>query len=71
MAYREAVGAGIAGLALAYSLNIVVNLQFSVKTATQVESFMNGVERLVEYSDMEIERDMYPCNKSSVRTIQA
>lgn len=52
----ETVAPGIAGMAIAYSLNIVINMQFSVKSATQVESIMNAVERLLEYTELPREK---------------
>jgi len=48
---------GLAGLAIAYASNVVVNLNFSVQTATQVESQMNAVERVAEYSELKNEKD--------------
>jgi hypothetical protein len=40
---------GYEGLALSYSLNIVVNLNMSVRNAAEVEAMMVAVERLLEY----------------------
>mmetsp|Transcript_315 Transcript_315/g.262 ORF Transcript_315/g.262 Transcript_315/m.262 type:complete len:1379 (-) Transcript_315:315-4451(-) len=48
---------GLAGLAIAYSLNIVINLNMSVQQATQVEAYMNAVERIIEFTDLECEKD--------------
>ena len=50
---------GLAGLALAYSLNIVINLNMTVQQATLVESQMNAVERIVEYIDLPIEKQSH------------
>ncbi|GBG27316.1 ABC transporter ATP-binding protein/permease VMR1 [Hondaea fermentalgiana] len=50
------VDPGLAGLALSYSLNIVVSLQMSVMTSSQVEAKMNAVERVTEYASLPNER---------------
>lgn len=52
---RDSIGSGYAGLALAYSFNIVVNLNFSVKQAVMTEQQMSAVERLCEYADVPTE----------------
>jgi hypothetical protein len=46
---------GLAGLALAYSLNVIVNLNMAVQMSTQVESKMTSVERILEYSTLDKE----------------
>lgn len=49
------IGAGLAGLALSQSLNITINLSFSVSLATMLEAQLNAVERVAEYSDLPME----------------
>ncbi|CAK8990779.1 Multidrug resistance-associated protein 5 (ATP-binding cassette sub-family C member 5) (Multi-specific organic anion transporter C) (MOAT-C) (SMRP) (pABC11) [Durusdinium trenchii] len=49
---------GLAGLAIAYGLNIVINLNMSVQMATQVEAKLNAVERVIEYSSLENEKQI-------------
>ena len=44
-------GTGYAALALAYSLNLIVNLQVRVKLATEAEAKMTSVQRVLEYSE--------------------
>ena len=51
--YFSAVSAGLGGLALAYSLNVVINLNMVVRNAADVEAKMSSVERVVEYTDKE------------------
>jgi len=46
---------GFAGLALAYAINITVNLQGAVRTSAEVEAKMVAVERLLEYANLEPE----------------
>jgi len=45
---RDSIGPGFAGLALSFSLNIVVNLNASVRQATLVEQQMTAVERVLQ-----------------------
>eukprot|EP00656_Telonema_subtile_P022979 TRINITY_DN2426_c0_g1_i4.p1 TRINITY_DN2426_c0_g1~~TRINITY_DN2426_c0_g1_i4.p1 ORF type:complete len:941 (-),score=342.43 TRINITY_DN2426_c0_g1_i4:107-2929(-) len=49
------VNAGLAGLALAYSFNIVVNLNMVVRNSADVEAKMSSVERVLEYSELQPE----------------
>ena len=51
---------GYEGLALSYSLNIVVNLNMSVRNAAEVEAMMVAVERLLEY--VKIAEKNIPCS---------
>lgn len=56
---------GYEGLALSYSLNIVVNLNMSVRNAAEVEAMMVAVERLLEYVKIAEKRGMkrnMPCS---------
>ncbi|KAH9256602.1 hypothetical protein BASA81_005106 [Batrachochytrium salamandrivorans] len=59
VALRDQVSSGFAGLALAYALNIVINLNMSVRQAVLVEQLMNGVERLNEYAELPAEKDLF------------
>lgn len=59
VALRDQVSSGFAGLALAYALNIVVNMNMSVRQAVLVEQLMNGVERLNEYAELPAEKDLF------------
>lgn len=52
---KDSIGSGYAGLALAYSFNIVINLNFSVKQAVMTEQQMSAVERLKEYMEVPVE----------------
>ena len=54
------VEAGYAGLAVAYSLNIVINLNMNVRFGVMVESLFNSVERVLEYSDIAKEEQLEP-----------
>jgi ABC-type multidrug transport system fused ATPase/permease subunit len=53
---------GLAGLALAYALNIIINLNMAVQMATQTESKMNAVERVVEYAELLNEEEIDAAN---------
>ena len=51
-AMRDSVSAATAGLALAYALNIVVNLNMSVRGAVNLEAKLNSIERIHEYASL-------------------
>jgi len=44
------VNPGMGGLALAYSLNVVINMNMVVRNAADVEAKMSSVERVLEYT---------------------
>lgn len=58
VASAKTVGPGFVGLALAYVLNIVINLNMSVKQAVMVEQQMSSVERLEEFTTTKVEDDL-------------
>eukprot|EP00924_Labyrinthula_sp_SR-Ha-C_P010690 maker-scaffold_49-snap-gene-1.100-mRNA-1 protein AED:0.02 eAED:0.02 QI:0/0.25/0.2/1/1/1/5/96/1383 len=47
---------GLAGLSLSLALNITINLNLGMRMSTQVEAYMNAVERVQEYSQLPIEQ---------------
>jgi len=49
--FAESASAGLGGLALAYSLNVVINLNMVIRNAADVETKMTSVERVLEYSE--------------------
>jgi ATP-binding cassette subfamily C (CFTR/MRP) protein 1 len=51
IAMGNATGAGLVGLALAYSNNIIVNLNAVIQLWVGVETRMVGVERILEYAN--------------------
>ena len=49
------VSAGIAGLCLVYALDVTKYLEHGTNMATELETKMNAVERVVEYMDLPLE----------------
>eukprot|EP00026_Physarum_polycephalum_P000567 Phypoly_transcript_00568.p1 GENE.Phypoly_transcript_00568~~Phypoly_transcript_00568.p1 ORF type:complete len:1446 (+),score=231.52 Phypoly_transcript_00568:83-4339(+) len=49
---RETIPSAMAGLALSYALQLAVPLNYLVRQATDVETNVISVERLVEYTDL-------------------
>ena len=49
------VSAGIAGLCLVYALDVTKYLEHGTNMATELETKMNAVERVVEYRDLPLE----------------
>tara|TARA_B110000977_G_scaffold200812_1_gene292715 strand:+ start:9872 stop:14014 length:4143 start_codon:yes stop_codon:yes gene_type:complete len=49
------VSAGIAGLCLVYALDVTKYLEHGTNMATELETKMNAVERVVEYTDLPLE----------------
>lgn len=68
----ESMEIGIAGMALAYSINIVVNLRFAAQNYAMIEAFMNSVERVFEYTQIDCEEQHpkfrpFTFSKASIR----
>jgi ABC-type multidrug transport system fused ATPase/permease subunit len=55
VAERYSISPSISGLVLSYSLSIVQLIQFTVRQLAEVESAMNGTERVHEYTGLEPE----------------
>ncbi|EAU31453.1 hypothetical protein ATEG_08280 [Aspergillus terreus NIH2624] len=55
VAERYNISPSISGLVLSYSLSIVQLIQFTVRQLAEVESAMNGTERIHEYTGLEPE----------------
>ncbi|PKX88988.1 P-loop containing nucleoside triphosphate hydrolase protein [Aspergillus novofumigatus IBT 16806] len=55
VAERYSISPSISGLVLSYSLSIVQLIQFTVRQLAEVESAMNGTERIHEYTGLEPE----------------
>ncbi|KAH9512009.1 hypothetical protein DERF_010425 [Dermatophagoides farinae] len=56
---RNVLSPGLAGLAISYSLNITQVISFFVRTLTDVETNIVSVERMIEYTEVEQERNYY------------
>lgn len=58
---RTDVSVGMAGLAVAYSFNVIINLNMTAKNLALVEAQLNAVERVHEYSEgLELEDAAFP-----------
>jgi len=53
---RLSVSSGLAGLSLTYALQVTGSLNWAVRQATETETNMNAIERLIYYAD-EIEQE--------------
>ncbi|CAG8537245.1 20906_t:CDS:10, partial [Racocetra persica] len=64
--FRFNIVPSITGLALAYALQVTLNFILCVKQFTELETYMNSVERLIHYSDkLEVEAEnIIPDNRS-------
>lgn len=51
------VSAGLAGLALVYALDVTKYMEHGTNMASELETKMNAVERIVEYLEKELESD--------------
>ena len=61
------VGAGVAGLCLVYALDVTKYLEHGTNMASELETKMNAVERVVEYLDKPLESD----HETAPKVIQA
>ncbi|KAJ3128571.1 hypothetical protein HK098_003997 [Nowakowskiella sp. JEL0407] len=61
VALRQSVGAGIAGLAISYSLQVTGFLNWFVRTFTDTEQSMNSAERVLYYAN-ELEEEAEEIN---------
>ena len=52
---RENIGAGIAGLTISYALSITGVLTWLVRMATETETNMVSVERVIQYTQIQVE----------------
>jgi len=57
MSGADPVFAGLAGLAVSYSMSVTQSLNWSVRMASDMEANMVAVERIQEYSQLEAEGD--------------
>jgi ABC-type multidrug transport system fused ATPase/permease subunit len=64
---RESVSSAYAGLALAYSINLIVLLNRSVFYAVILEQVMNGVDRLNSYAEMDAEAELEEEDEPALR----
>lgn len=55
----DPVFAGLAGLAISYSMSVTQSLNWSVRMASDMEASMVAVERLQEYTKLESEGDRF------------
>lgn len=55
----DPVFAGLAGLAISYSMSVTQSLNWSVRTASDMEANMVAVERVQEYTELESEGDRH------------
>lgn len=56
-AWRENVSRGMAGVALTFVLNLLINLSMAMQNFSVVEAMMSGVERMREYAILPPEED--------------
>ncbi|OTF76282.1 hypothetical protein BLA29_014307, partial [Euroglyphus maynei] len=56
---RDVLSPGLAGLAISYSLNITQVIGMFVRTLTDVETNIISVERILEYTEVEQEKNYH------------
>lgn len=59
MSGADPVFAGLAGLAISYSMSVTQSLNWSVRMASDMEANMVAVERIQEYTELKSEGDRY------------
>jgi ATP-binding cassette subfamily C (CFTR/MRP) protein 1 len=57
--YRNDLAAGSVGLIVSYAINMTQNLNWLVRTTSDIETNIVGVERILEYSDLQTEAEWY------------
>ncbi|XP_058478651.1 ATP-binding cassette sub-family C member 4-like [Solea solea] len=55
MLLKEQLGAGAVGLALSYSVQLIILFQWGARQSVEVENMMTSVERVVDYTNLESE----------------
>ena len=58
---RETLSPGLAGLAISYSLNLTLILSMLVRSATDTETNIVSIERLIDYTDLKGEVSLFVC----------